>query len=378
MLFYILVFVFILAFIFVQEHLAKEQKWFCDVVVLIVLASLTGFRAMGGADFGLYYGVYENVPSFPDFVRDYEVLYDKYRLFNMEKGYLAYISFLKTYLKLSFYGYLVFQSLFLYTFIYLGLKRYMTHWGIFFFIFLYKMFFYETFVSMRQPITIVMFYMMMDLIYRRKAIKYYILLTFLVLPFHNGAIFLFLVYFINWFKLTKKRLIILNIIFIPTILIAEAGIDPISSFSFLMDFVSDPVMKQKAINYMGGDVPLSIFHTLEYFLVMFLLVLNYDSIIKRSIYASFIVKLFLILLPIMTLFRSNLFFRREIDYFVPTYAIILGYLCDIHRDKKWFIILGVALVSFYGFIRYIILFDGGAMMPYRTWLLNDSNNFFIF
>ena len=70
----------------------------------------------------------------------------------------------------------------------------------------------------------------------------------------------------------------------------------------------------------------------------------------------------------MTLFRSNLFFRREIDYFVPTYAIILGYLCDIYKSRKWMVILGVAIISCYGFIRYITLFDGGAMLPYRSWL----------
>ena len=119
---------------------------------------------------------------------------------------------------------------------------------------------------------------------------------------------------------------------------------------------------------MGGEESLSIFHTLEYLLVMGLLIINYDKIVHQSKYAPLMIKLFLILLPIMTLFRSNLFFRREIDYFVPTYAIILGYLCDIYKSRKWMVILGVAIISCYGFIRYITLFDGGAMLPYRSWL----------
>lgn len=70
----------------------------------------------------------------------------------------------------------------------------------------------------------------------------------------------------------------------------------------------------------------------------------------------------------MTLFSSSLFFRREIDYFIPTYAFILGYLCDIYRKKKWLIIGATAIICFYGYIRFIILFDDGGMIPYKSWL----------
>lgn len=368
MFFYISIFIVVLFLIFIEEQMPFQKKVYCDILILLILGLLTGFRAIGGTDFGVYYSVYNNTPDFFNYLYDYSNLHEYYHLFNMEKGYIGYISFIKTFLGLSFYGYLVLQSIIIYTCMYIGLKRYMNHWGIFILIFLYKMFFYETFISMRQPLTIVLFYLILPLIYERKALKYYLILTFIILPFHNGAIFLYLVYLINYFNLTKQKLIILNIIFIPTTIISELGIDPIASFSFLTDFVSDPVMKQKALNYMGGEETLSIFHTLEYLLVMGLLIINYDKIVHQSKYAPLMVKLFLILLPIMTLFRSNLFFRREIDYFVPTYAIILGYLCDIYKSRKWMVILGVAIISCYGFIRYITLFDGGTMLPYRSWL----------
>lgn len=344
--------------------------------MLLVLGSLTGFRALGGTDLFVYQTVYNNVPRFSDFIINYWVLHDNYFLYGIEKGYIGYISFIKTFLGLSFYGYLFLQSVIIYTLLYNGLSKYTSHFGVFILIFLYKMFFYETFISMRQPLTIVLFYMIMHLIYEKKALKYYLILTFCILPFHNGAIFLFLVYFVSLFEITKRRLIILNCIFIPTLIVPEFGIDPIASFGFLTDFISDPVMKNKALGYMGGGEALSVFHTLEYFLVMLLLIANYDKIVRRNKYASFIIKLFLILLPIMTLFRSNLFFRREVDYFVPTYAIILGYLCDIYKSERWIIIGGTACISFYGFVRYITLFDGGAMLPYRSWLELYNVTFF--
>lgn len=376
MAFYITVFLLIILLLFIEEQVPPQKKVYCDCLMLFILGSLTGFRAMGGTDLYVYQTVYDTTPYLGDYLSHFNSLHDNYFLLGMERGYIGYISFIKTFFGLSFYGYLVLQSIIIYTCMYLGLKKFTNHWGIFILIFLYKMFFYETFISMRQPITIVLFYLMLPLIYEQKALKYYLLLTFLVFPFHNGAIFLYLVYFISYFKITKQRVIILNCIFIPTIIIAEFGVDPIASFGFLTDFISDPVMKEKALGYMGGEEALSIFHTLEYLLVMFLLIVNYDKIEKCNKYAPFVIKLFLILLPIMTLFRSNLFFRREVDYFVPTYAIILGYLCDIYRTKKWIIILGTVGVSLYGFIRYITLFDGGAMLPYRSWLELYGATFF--
>lgn len=376
MAFYISIFLLIVFLLFIEEQIPESKRIYCDCLMLFVLGSLTGFRAMGGTDFYVYLSVYNNTPYLGDYLINYSHLHEMYSLFDMEKGYIGYISFVKTFLGLSFYGYLVLQSIIIYTCMYIGLRKFTNHFGIFIFIFLYKMFFYETFISMRQPMTIVLFYLMMPLIYERRTLKYYMLLTFLVLPFHNGAIFLYLVYLISFFDVTKRRVIVLNCIFIPTIIISELGIDPIASFGFLTDFISDPVAKNKALNYLGGEEELSIFHTLEYLLMMLLLVLNYDKIVQSNKYAPFIIKLFLILLPIMTLFRSNLFFRREVDYFVPTYAILLGYLCDIYRPKRWIFVLGTICVSLYGFIRYITLFDGGAMLPYRSWLELYNVTFF--
>jgi len=374
--FYISIFLLIVFLLFIEEQIPERKRIYCDCLMLFVLGSLTGFRAMGGTDFYVYLAVYNNTPYLGEYLINYSQLHEIYPLFNMEKGYIGYISFIKTFLGLSFYGYLVLQSIIIYTCMYIGLKKFIVHWGIFILLFLYKMFFYETFISMRQPITIVLFYLMMPLIYERKALKYYLLLTFLVLPFHNGVIFLYLVYLISFFDVTKRRVLILNYIFIPTIIVSELGIDPIASFGFLTDLISDPIMKDKALSYLGGEEELNIFHTLEYLLVMLLLIVNYDKIVRCNKYAPFIIKLFLILLPIMTLFRSNLFFRREVDYFVPTYAIILGYLCDIYKSKRWMIILGTICISLYGFVRYIILFDGGAMLPYRSWLELYNVTFF--
>jgi hypothetical protein len=110
---------------------------------------------------------------------------------------------------------------------------------------------------------------------------------------------------------------------------------------------------------------------------MSLLIINYDKIVNAHKYAPLVIKLFLILLPIMTLFRGTLIFRRELDYFVPTYAFILGYICDIYKSKKWVVIFGTAIVCLYGYLRYIYLFDQGGLIPYRSWLDIPNASYFI-
>ena len=139
--FYISIFLLIVLLLLIEELLPANKRIFCDVLMLLILGSLAGFRNMGGTDFGVYQSVYENTPYFTDYLSNYAVLHENYFLRNMEKGYIGYISFIKTFLGLSFYGYLVLQAIIIYTCMYIGLKRFTNHWGVFILIFLYKMFF---------------------------------------------------------------------------------------------------------------------------------------------------------------------------------------------------------------------------------------------
>lgn len=378
MTFYLSIFFCICILLFIEESLPKVQKKYVDILMLIILAAASGFRGLGGSDYDIYAYAYDSVPSLSYFFQHTEQTIVEMQAFGMETGYLFFISFIKTCLALSFYGYLVLQAAIIYSLMYVGLRRYTNHWGLFMLIFIYKMFLYETFVSMRQPLTIVLFYCILPYIYDRKIWKYYLILFFFVIPLHNGALLLLLVYFTSFFKITRKRIILLNCIFIPTLLVSEMGIDPLASLSVLFEeFSSDSIVGTKAEIYKNSIEELSIFHTLEYLLIMFLMLLNYDKIVQSDKYAPFVIKLFLVLLPIMTLFRTSIIFRRELDYFIPTYAFILGYLCDIYRNSfRYIIIITTTCICFFGYTRFLILFGNGALIPYVSWL--DVPNAFFF
>ena len=88
------------------------------------------------------------------------------------------------------------------------------------------------------------------------------------------------------------------------------------------------------------------------------------------------IKLFLVLLPLFTLFRNYEILTRFKDFFTFTYAIILNNVSNLDgRSKKILIYFFTILISSYGFYRFILLFDNGALIPYESYLFKDISIF---
>ena len=239
-----------------------------------------------------------------------------------------------------------------------------------FYIFLYKMFFYDTFISLRQSITIAIFFISLRFIENKKLIPYF-LCCLLATTFHNGALLLFAIYGVSKIKLTKKRLIILNCIFIPTLLVSILKIPILAPFQGFINLFSTETAAQKASNLINATTTtgISYLHTIEYFTIMFLIIINYSKIIEQDKNAEFIIKLFLVLLPLFTIFRGYEILTREKDYFLFTYAVLIDYLCRIKNKKYYLPLQGITIaICLLGFYRFIILFDNGGMLPYRSYL----------
>ena len=174
----------------------KEKRIF-EISILIFLCIISGTRYnLGGTDYFVYKTVYDVVPTITEF--NFESVQNINGTYGMEKGYLLYNSNIKP-LGFSFYC------------LYIGLKRYIKNFNFFLIIFLYKMFFYDTFISMRQSVSMVIFFIALQFIEKKKPVKYWILCT-IALFFHNSAIILFPLYFIRNFKISKKTFMIINIV----------------------------------------------------------------------------------------------------------------------------------------------------------------------
>ena len=376
MFFYIGVFTFCTFTLIINNMLKNEkEKKIFEVITLVLLCIISGTRYyLGGTDYYVYKKIFDVVPILEKF--DFNTVHNIFGTFGVEKGYLFLCSVIKT-IGFNFFGFTLIHSIIIYTGLYWGLKKYSKNFSLLIIVFLYKMFFYDTFISLRQSITIVIFFISLTYIENKKIIPYFICCA-IASTIHNGALILFLVYFINKWELSKKRIIILNCIFIPTIIFSFLHIPILAPFQWFINIFDTETAMQKASNLINSTElsGISIIHTLEYFLIMFLIIKNYSKICDQDEHSKFIIKMFLLLLPIFTLFRGYEILTREKDYFLFTYAIILQYLCKM-KNEKYKIIVQIATVSIclFGFCRFITLFDNGGMIPYQTYLNKDISIF---
>ena len=334
------------------------------VLTIFIFACISGFRyKLGGTDYdyyGYFYGLINGERGFLATLSDSQY----------EVGYTAFVYLCANVLHLSFEGSLVVEALIFYILMYVGLKKYMPNWGIFLMFFMYKMFFYVTFVAMRQAFTVAGFFVIMRFLEERKPLKYYTSLA-LVATFHYGALLLFVLYPIFGLKIKKERLKTIAVIFgVSTIFSSMTG----TLLNFVVNILGLSQLEDKAAGYSGG-AGLNILYTIEYFLLYIFMVRNYDKIKQRFQHADFVIMLFIMVLPIVTLFRSTVILVRELPYFYPAYAILLYYVFAVSKNRRiifpFFVILCLS-----GILKYIIQFDDGHFMHYKTWLFNPNVYFF--
>ncbi len=334
---------------------------------LVVFTCITGFRfELGGSDYEYYdyfYGRMADAPNLPLAIATSEY----------EPGYTVFIYVCTHYLHLSFNGYLLLEALVFYSLMFMGLRKYIPNWGIFLLFFMYKMFFYVTFVAMRQAITVAGFYMIYQYLQQGKHIKYYLWLI-LIATFHSGALLLFVIYPLFRIKYSKDTLKLIGIIFgLLTIFSGYTGslLNTVVSMIGLSDEAGE-----KAAGYSGGNVSLNILYTLEYYLIYLLMIKNYDTIVQRYKNANYIIALFVMVLPIVTIFRSTVILVRELPYFYPAYAILFTYIYLIYKKQAREYLLLFGLICLAGVIKYVIEFGDGCLMPYKWWLFNPNVHIF--
>jgi len=344
----------------------KDQR-ILDTVLVGLLILCAGLRNTGGTDFQVYARIYAVVPTLGEFIENFDVIYDKYYVYGADKGYLIINSIFKT-LGFTYYGYNFMHSLLTISAIYLFTRRFTNNFAMVVMVMMYKMFFYDFFVSLRQTITIAIFMGMLADIEKKHWVRYYIMCC-VCYYIHAAASVLFLVYFVRYIKLSKGALLLLNAIFLPTLVLSALNVPVLSIFDYVLDwnvFSSDQIAN-KASNLLSGTSENGInwLHTIEYFGIMFVMTWFYDDIAEEFPNSEMMIKMFICLLPIFTLFRNYEILTRWKDYFTISYGFIFAYLSGI-REKKYQSLIMVVLVLWcgFGYLRYITLFDKGLLKYY--------------
>ena len=253
--------------------------------------------------------------------------------------------------------------------------------------------FYDTFISIRQGLTIAMFCYMLQYIRDRKWYIYFPL-CFLALLEHSGAIILFPVYFIVYVPVSKR--------FIRSFALAMAPTWFISSrvdLSGMIYSVAEFLGNSKGERWAESTETISLIHTIECYLVIALVLIFYEKIIsnKRGKEVKLVLQLLLVAIPMFTLFKDWIVLTREKDYFVMMYGILLGYILDggtitpLEYDGEGYELYSpcsyagiknakiisciIIAVCFIGMTRFVMVFDGGVLKHFTSFITEGVSIF---
>lgn len=348
----------------------SRQRRNLNICLILVLIFFSGTRLIGGSDYYWYENAYKNVPLITDFFNS-KLLDSNHFLRTLDKGYLLLNSIFKT-AGISFYGYCLIEACFFYSCLYYGLKKYCKNYSLLLVVFLAKCFFYNTFISMRQSITIAVFFLCLPLIQERKAVKYAMACAVCLLV-HWGAVIMIAIFFVSYIKTTREFFLKWLIVFSPFALFEIIGFNvwqlASGPFARVVGIIS-PVLGNKVNYYFSsGGSGISWFYLCEYLLVALLVYFNYEKIGITNSKTRIIIQLFMALWPLLTVFGSVEIITREKDYFIMSYGLLICYLVNSSKGiKRYALVLGCIVLCAFEFFRFIVLFDGGGLIPYQSWL----------
>lgn len=349
--------------IFITNHRMadKKIKIVLEISALLFLGFIAGFSdLLQISDMQIYQLTYERVPVVWKF--HFSTIHQIYGTFEMEKGFLFLISVLKT-LHISFRGFLILHTVFCLSAFYYGLKKFTDDFAIVLLFILYKIYFYNLFVSMRQSITIAIFCIIVHDIYEGKKWRYW-LGCIVAITMHNAAIILIPLYFIRYVKLNQKRVFWWSVLLVA----GSFAIDIRTIIAKVIVYVPNMTIQQKIMNYISYGDSLNLFHTIEFLIIIMFVVFFYEQLVTGDEKAEFVMKLMLVLLMIVTIGRKFGIITRFKDYFTIFYGIIFSWFYKLkNQSNRVFIFAFAIILSFYGYIRYILSFgDGHNLLPYQN------------
>lgn len=376
MIWYIILFAICVGGFVANNFFIKDEKWqkIINITLIVLLCFTTGTRyKIGGYDYDVYERVYNAIPVLKYF--DFSTIHSNNDVYGLEKGFLFLGSFLKT-LGFTYHGFNLVCSIIFYSCFYFAFKNERKLFSFIIIIFLYKLFFFQTFVLTRQMLCLGLFFIMLNYIKNGNFFKY-LFLCLLMTTIHASSLILLPVYFVRYLKITKKGLAIISLVFIPFTIVS---LFDISLLSLIIKFFANLLggtLSSRLENYislLSGGNQINILNTLEYVILMLVVICDFKHLNKKN-ENNIYLKIFLILLPILTIFRGYEVLARVKDYFVIVYAFIIYELCKspklIKFNKKNMLYIVVILFCFAGYIRTLLVFDDGGLMPYNSYI-NDN------
>lgn len=372
----------------------EKSKKIINYIVIAFLIFMSGTRYyMGGSDVLVYENVYNGAPSVGTVLLYLFTGINHGVNTDYETGFILICSIIKG-LGFSYFGFtLVFATSF-YLLMYKGLKEFVADWAPFWALFMYKIMFYNTFISIRQGLTMAVFCYALKYIRDKKIVKYFIW-SFIAFLIHRGAIILFPLYFIQYIPMSSKIIKYVALLFAPTWLIRGQ----VNLGGIIDRIISIIGFANKSEGWSEVTEPISFIHTLECYITVILVLIFYDKIIstKKQKEVKLVLQLFILTIPIFTLLSNWIVMTREKDYFVMMYGILFGYILEgrttspIEYDEYGnelferndrvgcgnarVISLVILAACFIGMTRYVMVFDGGVLKHFTSFITQGVSIF---
>lgn len=372
----------------------ERSRKLINYIVIALLIFISGTRFyMGGSDVFIYENVYNGAPSVNIVLRYLLTGVNDGVNTNYETGFILICAIIKE-LGFSYFGFILLFAALFYIFMYKGIDGFVTNWAPFWAVFMYKIMFYNTFISIRQGLTMAVFCYALKYIRDRKIVRYFIWCS-IAFFIHRGAIILFPLYFVQYIPVTSKVIKYTAILFAPTWLIREQ----INLGGMIDRIIAIIGFADKSEVWSEVTEPISIIHTLECYFIVALVLIFYNKIIstKKQREVKLVLQLFILTIPIFTLLSNWIVMTREKDYFVMMYGILFGYILEggttspIEYDNDGNVLIersdhvgygnarvvaiGIIAACFIGMTRYVLVFNHAEFWDFTSFITQGVSIF---
>jgi putative membrane protein len=354
-------FPFYLVFILGMIYFLIDKKGKSEILLaffFLYLALFVGLGDMiGGYDRYIYGEMFDTIADETRSSHNYGRLL--YLVNGKEFGYFAW-QILVSYVTANRYIYILITTLFIYLLYFISFRRYLERYPFAVIIFL-GLLYYFTMTYLRQVIAAGIVWIAIPYIWKRKPIKFF-LLVLLAYSFHNSAIIFSIMYFIPIRRYTPSTIIIFIVI------------------CFLLGLTPIPQMlmassSTRANEYENETQGFRIEYVLEAAFFLFIILKNYNKTgnSKKEIVFTNMSFVFCALLLLFMRFGQG---GRITWFFFMGIIYTIQYLCYAKNIPLWLKPF-VLVVLFFLFNRITIAW-APMHAPYKTFLTNGKPNGYIY
>lgn len=338
----------------------KNRGILTKIAILYMILLVILRDNLGGTDYYMYTEFYKSAVNIKDFFAGKFV--SDYHSKHFEWGFCLYCCLVKTFdpTKQEHFFFFISGIATIIPF-YIALKKYTKYVCVAIIFFLYKAFFWHDFTIIRQAIGISIFMLSIEYIKTRRIVPY-MLCSLIAFELHNSAIILFPLYFFAHKKLTDTTVV--------TIVVVAALLNISNLVQIIASGIASSIgMEDRIAVYLNNDMgKINPLNFIEIFGLLAVLMLTRKRQEKDHEYFNIFLNFFIISSFLMLAFASINVFSRFKEFFVCSYLILIAYILESTRSKnnKIVILSFIILYSFAGYIRYILVFDDGALNPYKS------------